>query len=172
MYAVWEKLPKDGGANVGTVAPGAPVVLNASQFKTIGKANWGEEDTSNLMTRDVTFEMVDGKLQVVAVVYDEDLVTVNRPDWAEWETECFELMIDPYNTYTPADYAAAYRDNLIQLRINTAGRLSGRWMAETIGGVADDQLPTESAFDGKFQGTVAIDGACLLYTSPSPRDCS
>ena len=164
VYAVWEKLPKDGGANVGTVAPGAPVVLNASQFKTIGKANWGEEDTSNLMIRDVTFEMVDGKLQVVAVVYDEDLVTVNRPDWAEWETECFELMIDPYNTYTPADYAAAYRDNLIQLRINTAGRLSGRWMAETIGGVADDQLPTESAFDGKFQGTVAIDGAWLTYT--------
>ena len=164
VYAVWTKAPKDGGANVGTVAPGAPVVLNASQFKTIGKANWGEEDTSNLMTRDVTFEMVDGKLQVVAVVYDEDLVTVNRPDWAEWETECFELMIDPYNTYTPADYAAAYRDNLIQLRINTAGRLSGRWMAETIGGVADDQLPTESAFDGKFQGTVAIDGAWLTYT--------
>ena len=164
VYAVWTKAPKDGGANVGTVAPGAPVVLNGSQFKTIGKANWGEEDTSNLMTRDVTFEMVDGKLQVVAVVYDEDLVTVNRPDWAEWETECFELMIDPYNTYTPADYAAAYRDNLIQLRINTAGRLSGRWMAETIGGVADDQLPTESAFDGKFQGTVAIDGAWLTYT--------
>ena len=164
VYAVWEKLPKDGGANVGTVAPGAPVVLNASQFKTIGKANWGEEDTSNLMTRDVTFEMVDGKLQVVAVVYDEDLVTVNRPDWAEWETECFELMIDPYNTYTPADYAAAYRDNLIQLRINTAGRLSGRWMAETIGGVADDQLPTESAFDGKFQGSIVIDGAWLTYT--------
>ena len=164
VYAVWEKLPKDGGANVGTVAPGAPVVLNGSQFKTIGKANWGEEDTSNLMTRDVTFEMVDGKLQVVAVVYDEDLVTVNRPDWAEWETECFELMIDPYNTYTPADYAAAYRDNLIQLRINTAGRLSGRWMAETIGGVADSELPTESAFDGKFQGTVAIDGAWLTYT--------
>ena len=164
VYAVWTKAPKDGGANVGTVAPGAPVVLNGSQFKTIGKANLGEEDTSNLMTRDVTFEMVDGKLQVVAVVYDEDLVTVNRPDWAEWETECFELMIDPYNTYTPADYAAAYRDNLIQLRINTAGRLSGRWMAETIGGVADDQLPTESAFDGKFQGTVAIDGAWLTYT--------
>ena len=164
VYAVWEKLPKDGGANVGTVAPGAPVVLNASQFKTIGKANWGEEDTSNLMIRDVTFEMVDGKLQVVAVVYDEDLVTVNRPDWAEWETECFELMIDPYNTYTPADYAAAYRDNLIQLRINTAGRLSGRWMAETIGGVADDQLPTESAFDGKFQGSIVIDGAWLTYT--------
>ena len=164
VYAVWEKLPKDGGANVGTVAPGAPVVLNGSQFKTIGKANWGEEDTSNLMTRDVTFEMVDGKLQVVAVVYDEDLVTVNRPDWAEWETECFELMIDPYNTYTPADYAAAYRDNLIQLRINTAGRLSGRWMAETIGGVADDQLPTESAFDGKFQGSIDIDGAWLTYT--------
>ena len=164
VYAVWTKAPKDGGANVGTVAPGAPVVLNGSQFKTIGKANWGEEDTSNLMTRDVTFEMVDGKLQVVAVVYDEDLVTVNRPDWAEWETECFELMIDPYNTYTPADYAAAYRDNLIQLRINTAGRLSGRWMAETIGGVADSELPTESAFDGKFQGTVAIDGAWLTYT--------
>ena len=164
VYAVWEKLPKDGGANVGTVAPGAPVVLNGSQFKTIGKANWGEEDTSNLMIRDVTFEMVDGKLQVVAVVYDEDLVTVNRPDWAEWETECFELMIDPYNTYTPADYAAAYRDNLIQLRINTAGRLSGRWMAETIGGVADDQLPTESAFDGKFQGSIVIDGAWLTYT--------
>ena len=164
VYAVWTKAPKDGGANVGTVAPGAPVVLNGSQFKTIGKANWGEEDTSNLMTRDVTFEMVDGKLQVVAVVYDEDLVTVNRPDWAEWETECFELMIDPYNTYTPADYAAAYRDNLIQLRINTAGRLSGRWMAETIGGVADDQLPTESAFDGKFQGSIDIDGAWLTYT--------
>ncbi len=164
VYAVWTKAPKDGGANVGTVAPGAPVVLNGSQFKTIGKADWGEEDTSNLMTRDVTFEMVDGKLQVVAVVYDEDLVTVNRPDWAEWETECFELMIDPYNTYTPADYAAAYRDNLIQLRINTAGRLSGRWMAETIGGVADSELPTESAFDGKFQGTVAIDGAWLTYT--------
>ena len=164
VYAVWEKLPKDGGANVGTVAPGAPVVLNGSQFKTIGSANWGEEDTSNLMIRDVTFEMVDGKLQVVAVVYDEDLVTVNRPDWAEWETECFELMIDPYNTYTPADYAAAYRDNLIQLRINTAGRLSGRWMAETIGGVADDQLPTESAFDGKFQGSIDIDGAWLTYT--------
>ena len=164
VYAVWEKLPKDGGANVGTVAPGAPVVLNGSQFKTIGKANWGEEDTSNLMTRDVTFEMVDGKLQVVAVVYDEDLVTVNRPDWAEWETECFELMIDPYNTYTPADYAAAYRDNLIQLRINTAGRLSGRWMAETLGGVADSELPTESAFDGKFQGSIVIDGAWLTYT--------
>ena len=164
VYAVWEKLPKDGGANVGTVAPGAPVVLNASKFKTIGKANWGEEDTSNLMIRDVTFEMVDGKLQVVAVVYDEDLVTVNRPDWAEWETECFELMIDPYNTYTPADYAAAYRDNLIQLRINTAGRLSGRWMAETLGGVADSELPTESAFDGKFQGSIDIDGAWLTYT--------
>ena len=164
VYAVWTKAPKDGGANVGTVAPGAPVVLNGSQFKTIGKANWGEEDTSNLMTRDVTFEMVDGKLQVVAVVYDEDLVTVNRPDWAEWETECFELMIDPYNTYTPADYAAAYRDNLIQLRINTAGRLSGRWMAETIGGVADSELPTESAFDGKFQGSIDIDGAWLTYT--------
>ena len=164
VYAVWTKAPKDGGANVGTVAPGAPVVLNGSQFKTIGKANWGEEDTSNLMTRDVTFEMVDGKLQVVAVVYDEDLVTVNRPDWAEWETECFELMIDPYNTYTPADYAAAYRDNLIQLRINTAGRLSGRWMAETLGGVADSELPTESAFDGKFQGSIDIDGAWLTYT--------
>ena len=164
VYAVWTKAPKDGGANVGTVAPGAPVVLNGSQFKTIGKANWGEEDTSNLMIRDVTFEMVDGKLQVVAVVYDEDLVTVNRPDWAEWETECFELMIDPYNTYTPADYAAAYRDNLIQLRINTAGRLSGRWMAETLGGVADSELPTESAFDGKFQGSIDIDGAWLTYT--------
>ena len=43
VYAVWTKAPKDGGANVGTVAPGAPVVLNGSQFKTIGKANWGEE---------------------------------------------------------------------------------------------------------------------------------
>ena len=164
VYAVWTKAPKDGGANMGTVAPGAPVVFNSSYFETQGSPNWGVSDTSNLMVRDMTFEMVDGKLQVVAVVYDEDQVTVNRPDWAEWETECFELMIDPYNNYSPADTAASYRDNLIQLRINTAGRLSGRWMAETIGGVADSELPTESAFDGKFQGTVAIDGAWLTYT--------
>ena len=164
VYAVWTKAPKDGGANMGTVAPGAPVVFDSSYFETQGSPNWGVSDTSNLMVRDMTFEMVDGKLQVVAVVYDEDQVTVNRPDWAEWETECFELMIDPYNNYSPADTAASYRDNLIQLRINTAGRLSGRWMAETIGGVADSELPTESAFDGKFQGTVAIDGAWLTYT--------